>query len=199
MGKQWHNMVYQIGMYNPISACKIFLLHGLCALLTNLKSTLVMHELPLLPLLYASIILTLLIIHLIILVTVDNSCPLVAFEKIGCFKDNHIVSARPLPEYLTNDRDPKIATFSGQRIDWRNWDVYIPDFACRCALKAKEKNYTFFGMQFYGEKELFSFFIIQVLQINWTQWNLERRKSAFFMQKFFLYLLPFIRKKQWCS
>ena len=158
-----------------------------------------MHELPLLPLLYASIILTLLILHLIILVTVDISCPLVAFEKIGCFKDNHIVSARPLPEYLTNDRDPKIATYSGQRIDWRNWDVYVPDFACRCALKAKEKNYTFFGMQFYGEKELFSFFIIQVLQINWTQWNLERRKSAFFMQNFFLYLLLFIRKKQWCS
>jgi len=96
-------------------------------------------------------------LHLIIstffsLVTVDISCPLVAFEKIGCFKDNHIVSARPLPEYLTNDRDPRHPTFSGQRIDWRNWDVYVPDFACRCALKAKEKNYTFFGMQFYGEK-----------------------------------------------
>lgn len=82
---------------------------------------------------------------------VDTSCSDVAFEKIGCFKDNHIVSARPLPEYLSNDRDPKIATFSGQRIDWRNWDIYVKDFACRCAKAANERNYTIFGMQFYGE------------------------------------------------
>ena len=116
-----------------------------------------MHGLPLVHLLN---ILTLLMLHLTIstffsLVTVDTSCPLAAFERIGCFKDNHIVSARPLPEYLANDRDPRHRSFSGQRIDWRNWDVYTPDFACRCALEAKQRNYTFFGMQFYGEKELF--------------------------------------------
>lgn len=109
-----------------------------------------------------------LLLHLIIstnfsLVTVDTSCSDLAFEKIGCFKDNHIVSARPLPEYLSNDRDPKIATFSGQRIDWRNWDIYVKDFACRCAKAANERNYTIFGMQFYGKKEVFSFFISELL------------------------------------
>lgn len=82
----------------------------------------------------------------------DTSCPTVAFEKVGCFRDLHRKLARPLPEYIANDRDPTVKTgFSGKRIDWRNWDMFVPDFACRCAMKAKEKNYTFFGMQFYGE------------------------------------------------
>ena len=33
--------------------------------------------------------------------------------------------------------------------------MFVPDFACRCAMKAKEKNYTFFGMQFYGKRNCF--------------------------------------------
>ena len=82
---------------------------------------------------------------------VDTSCPEALFEKVGCFMDSHIVSARPLPDYLFNDRDPSINNFSGRRIDWVNWDVYVPEFACRCAAAAKAKNHTFFGMQFYGK------------------------------------------------
>ena len=82
---------------------------------------------------------------------VDTSCPEALFEKVGCFTDSHIVSARPLPDYLFNDRDNSINNFSGRRIDWVNWDVYVPEFACRCAAAAKAKNHTFFGMQFYGK------------------------------------------------
>ena len=132
------------------------------------------------------------------LVIVDNSCPLVAFEKIGCFKDNHIVSARPLPEYLTNDRDPKISTFSGQRIDWRNWDVYVPDFACRCALKAKEKNYTFFGVQFYGEQDvLFLFFIIQDQQSRMNSKKSGKKTSMLFYTEHLLVAIsPLSRRDQ---
>ncbi|XP_020601595.1 uncharacterized protein LOC110040659 [Orbicella faveolata] len=82
---------------------------------------------------------------------VDTSCPQVPFEKVGCFNDFHITSARPLPDYLFNDRDDSIDNYSGRRVDWVNWDVYVPQFACRCAAAAKAKNHTFFGMQFYGE------------------------------------------------
>ena len=85
------------------------------------------------------------------LVTVDTSCPQVPFEKVGCFNDFHITSARPLPDYLFNDRDDSIDNYSGRRVDWVNWDVYVPQFACRCAAAAKAKNHTFFGMQFYGK------------------------------------------------
>lgn len=82
---------------------------------------------------------------------VDTSCPKVSFERVGCFGDRHKVLARPLPEYLFNDRDPSIENFSKQRIDWQSWDIYVPKFACRCAEAAKKANHTFFGMQFYGE------------------------------------------------
>ena len=80
----------------------------------------------------------------------DTSCPDAPFVKVECFKDKHEINNRPLPDYLFNDRDPSIQTFSGRRIDWRNWDIYVPNFACRCAKAAKSHNATFFGMQFYG-------------------------------------------------
>lgn len=86
----------------------------------------------------------------------DTSCPQASFEKVDCFVDNHNHEARPLPDYIFNDRDPSIDNFSGMRIDWRNWDVYVPQFACRCAAAAKALNHTFFGMQFYGKWELFA-------------------------------------------
>ncbi|XP_068751837.1 uncharacterized protein [Montipora capricornis] len=72
------------------------------------------------------------------------------FERIGCFKDNR-QDPRPLPDYIMTDRDRSLAIYSGQSIDWRNWDSYMPEFACRCAEIAKEKGHNTFGVQFYGE------------------------------------------------
>ncbi|XP_068751834.1 uncharacterized protein [Montipora capricornis] len=72
------------------------------------------------------------------------------FEMIGCFKDNRR-DPRPLPDYIMTDRDRSLAIYSGQSIDWRSWDSYMPEFACRCAEKAKEKGHNTFGVQFYGE------------------------------------------------
>jgi len=80
---------------------------------------------------------------------VDTSCPQAPFEKVECFNDRK--KRRSLPDYLLNDRDVTIPNFSGQRIDWRNWDVYLPKFACRCAEAAKNHSAAFFGVQFYGE------------------------------------------------
>lgn len=82
---------------------------------------------------------------------VDTSCPEAPFEKVGCYNDYHNQNNRPLPDYLFTDRDPSIAISSGRQVDWTNWDVYVPEFACRCAKAAKDNNSTFFGMQFYGE------------------------------------------------
>lgn len=75
----------------------------------------------------------------------------VEFERVGCYRDNHFSNARPLSRYALNDRDPHHPRFSGKLIDWRSWDVYVPDFACRCAKKARELGSNFFGLQFYGE------------------------------------------------
>ena len=48
--------------------------------------------------------------------------------------------------------DPSISNYGGRKIDWFNWNVYMPGFACRCAKKAKELGYDVFALQFYGEK-----------------------------------------------
>ncbi|KAL9957679.1 hypothetical protein ACROYT_G034603 [Oculina patagonica] len=72
------------------------------------------------------------------------------FERIGCFKDNK-KAPRPLPDYIMTDRQKNLKIYSGQSIDWRNWDVYLPSFVCRCAKIAKEKGHATFGVQYYGE------------------------------------------------
>ncbi|KAK3726389.1 hypothetical protein QZH41_016254, partial [Actinostola sp. cb2023] len=81
---------------------------------------------------------------------VDISCSL-EIERVGCYRDNHNSNARPLANYVLNDRDPTHASYSGQSIDWVNYDVYLPQLACRCAKKAKENGGKYFGLQFYGE------------------------------------------------
>ncbi|XP_068717099.1 uncharacterized protein [Montipora capricornis] len=89
--------------------------------------------------------------HNMVYQMVDTSCQEAAFERIECFADRHVEGKRPLPNYLFSDRDPKFEKFSGKMMDWRNWDVYLPQFVCRCAKAAKGHGSTFFGMQFYGE------------------------------------------------
>ena len=73
----------------------------------------------------------------------------VDIERIGCFKDNQ-KAPRPLPDYIMTDREARLGIYSGQSIDWRNWDVYLPNFVCRCAQLAKEKGHDTFGVQYYG-------------------------------------------------
>ncbi|CAB3989558.1 Hypothetical predicted protein [Paramuricea clavata] len=70
----------------------------------------------------------------------------VHFEKIGCYKDyeqdnEHVLSARV----------PGASNYVGQPIDWWNYDVFLPMFACECAKKTVENGYNTFGLQYYGE------------------------------------------------
>lgn len=51
---------------------------------------------------------------------------------------------------MMTDREPRLKIYSGQSIDWRNWDVYLPEFVCRCAKLAKLKGHSTFGVQYYG-------------------------------------------------
>lgn len=88
----------------------------------------------------------------ICLLSVDaTSCPEAPFEKVECYQDNHEIHKMPLPDYLFNDLDPTTETFSGILADWKNWDIYLPMLACRCARAAKARNATFFGIQSYGK------------------------------------------------
>ena len=71
----------------------------------------------------------------------------VQYKAVGCFKDS---PSRVLKEHVLNERDPRSKVFKGIRIDWFNWNNYMPAFACRCAQIVKDKGYTVFGLQFYG-------------------------------------------------
>ena len=74
------------------------------------------------------------------------------FERLGCYKDKHVrqVENRPLNQYILTDRDPRHRVSSGRSIDWGNYDLYLPEFACRCAMKSLENGWDTFGVQYYG-------------------------------------------------
>jgi len=75
----------------------------------------------------------------------------IPLESVGCYSDRHIKDNRPLPSYIMTDRDASLSIYSGRSIDWRNWDVYMPELVCRCAKKAKSMGKTTFGIEYYGE------------------------------------------------
>ena len=77
-----------------------------------------------------------------------SSCA-VPYKAVGCFQDS---PARALKEHVLNERDRKSKVYFGDRIDWMNWNNYMPAFACRCAKIVKAKGYTVFGLQFYGRR-----------------------------------------------
>lgn len=79
----------------------------------------------------------------------DNLCP-VKYTKVGCYNDKRKASKRAMGDLLFQDRK-KGKSFSGQKIDWKHWDTYLPDLVCRCAEAASNRGFVFFGIQFYGE------------------------------------------------
>ena len=76
-----------------------------------------------------------------------SDCP--EFTRLGCFKD--LMNPRPLPTILMTDRDPGLRVYSGVKIDWKGWNDYMTDLACRCAKKTKESGFKVFGLQFFGK------------------------------------------------
>ena len=79
----------------------------------------------------------------------STKCP-VSFNPVGCYYDDQIIP-RPLPLLIMNERDDTVSSWNKLYIDWPGWfKLYVEEFTCRCAAKAKELNYTFFSAQFYG-------------------------------------------------
>ena len=56
-----------------------------------------------------------------------------------------------MPDYILSERDNTVKVWNGHWVDWKNWDNYMGQFACRCAAVAKAKGHKYFGLQFYGE------------------------------------------------
>lgn len=80
---------------------------------------------------------------------VESGCGCrVQFKPVGCRKDKG--HDRTLPEMLINERDRYSSHYKGIDVDWHNWDLYLPQFTCRCAQAAMEKGYKYFGLQFWG-------------------------------------------------
>ena len=76
-------------------------------------------------------------------------CGRVMFERIGCYKDKQL-KPRPLPDLVFTDRDTTSRVYSGQTINWKQWDTYMPKLVCRCAEESVKKMKIVFGIQFYG-------------------------------------------------
>ena len=74
-----------------------------------------------------------------------------SFEPVGCFKDKSRSPRPALGRLLITDRDRTSKLYSGKDIDWLNFEIYLEDFANRCAKEASKKGFTVFGLQFYGE------------------------------------------------
>lgn len=70
------------------------------------------------------------------------------YVKVGCFKENKKNPA--LPQELFQDMKPEEPNYSGQKVDWSDYDSYIKGLACRCAEKSQAKGYTYFGLQDYA-------------------------------------------------
>lgn len=68
-------------------------------------------------------------IHLILILFIlstDYSCS-VKHVKAGCFNDKTKPSLRAMSELLFQDRSDKGKSFSGKKVDWNNWNTYLPE------------------------------------------------------------------------
>jgi len=80
-----------------------------------------------------------------------ENCALGEWEKVGCFRDDYVGKTRVYPYELVNHRDPLNANWDGHTLDWHQWPQSVHALTCKCADMARELNYKFFGLQFYGE------------------------------------------------
>ncbi|KAL9968558.1 hypothetical protein ACROYT_G020666 [Oculina patagonica] len=69
-----------------------------------------------------------------------QSCP-AAYKAMGCFKDSR--RQRTLPHNILNER--------GTKDFWVTYNTTLPSLVCRCASKARDMGYQYFGIQYYGE------------------------------------------------
>jgi len=80
------------------------------------------------------------------IIRAEALCEHGGYKKAGCFtRDEDLLS-----ELLITDLDPAHHKW-GEKIDWLNFQRSIHSLACRCEEKARQQNFTYFGIGFYGE------------------------------------------------
>ena len=72
------------------------------------------------------------------------------FENVGCYEDKQI-SPRPLPELIFTDINITSPKHSGKKAQLGELDIYLSDVLCRCAERAQELGYEYFGVQNHGK------------------------------------------------
>ena len=109
----------------------------------------------------------------------DPDCD-VSFKPLGCFRDKR--HQRALPHYIYNERDETIANYGGQKVDWTDWENYLPEFICRCGRKAKELGFDLFAVQFYGKN-------VYYINCNVLYWGFPKPRKITTKKKCMMILL----------
>ena len=79
-----------------------------------------------------------------------GSCE-VDISPVGCYKED--VATPALGEIFHNEVAPDKPNFAGtmiQSVD--NYEAYFPDFLCKCARKARENGWEYFGVRELGRE-----------------------------------------------
>ena len=73
-------------------------------------------------------------------------------ELVGCFKDKtpHALPQRILSGRRNSNENLSYGNAFGY-IDWQKLGDWVQKFAYACAVKTKEANHTYFGLQYWGK------------------------------------------------
>lgn len=75
----------------------------------------------------------------------------IEYQKLGCFVDKQPkTSTLALPEKMLKEV-----------VNWDQWNVWLPDFVCRCANLVYENNYNVFGIHLFG---MFTRFLFKTIK-----------------------------------
>ena len=74
----------------------------------------------------------------------------VQFVREGCWKN--VGEDRVFPDLLMTDIDKSSLKYSGvpAKLSWNDFPGYLEDLAKRCAMKARETNEKYFGLENWG-------------------------------------------------
>ena len=83
----------------------------------------------------------------------DGSCE-INFTPVGCYKE--VRSDLAMQDIFHNEVSPELPNFDGNLVPDSNEDYIaaFPDFLCKCARKAAENGWGYFGVRELGELQI---------------------------------------------
>lgn len=84
-----------------------------------------------------------------------TECNGIKFTRVGCYKDNP-KAVRTLPQLVLTYRDPGSKVYTGEEIDWLDYEEFFDEYICKCAKKVVSKGYRVLGLQYYGKIHLYT-------------------------------------------